>query len=154
MAQAQVTAPREKFTLPPKRMKSRCSLGWLATEKQWAKVQLCRGCRVCQEVGAVERSGSLGLGYTTGEEVAGSPYQACGLRPMGYPQLPSLLSSLGLITLLEKKAAHRALSFHFQSLLRIPEGCLQVNSSRAVREQGCTEHALFLVPESLQALSR
>lgn len=110
-ALVQVTAPREKFTLPPKRMKSRCSLGWLATEKQWAKVQLCRGCRVCQEVGAVERSGSLGMGYTTGEEVAGSLYQACGLRPMGYPQLPSFLSSLGLITLLEEKAAHRALSF-------------------------------------------
>lgn len=31
---AQVIAPREKFTLPLNRMKSRCSLGWLVIEKQ------------------------------------------------------------------------------------------------------------------------
>lgn len=74
MAQAQVTAPREKFTLPLKRMKSRCSLGWLATEKQWAKVQPCGVCHVCQGVGAVGHLGSVGMGSTIEEGGAGATY--------------------------------------------------------------------------------
>lgn len=56
-------SPKGKIhTSQEKNEKQVFSLGWLATEKPWAKVQLFRVCCVCQGVGAVGHSGSVGMG--------------------------------------------------------------------------------------------
>lgn len=148
IAQAQVTAPREKFTLPLKRMKSRCSLGWLATEKQWAKVQLFRGCCVCQRVGAVGHLGSVGMGRHKRRRSGRTPLLNLWPGANGLPiaAKASEISWPHHCSPGDSSMHNTFFSLVFQSLLSIPKCCLQVNSCRL---QGSKDAPNFSWSESL-----
>lgn len=119
--------PKGKIHTSLKRMKSRCSLGWLATEKRWAEVQLCQACCVCQGARAEARGavhpGLVEAGVTTGEGVAGSPSETWGLGPEGYSHQCVLLASP--LPLRTQQHAEYFLFLVFQSLsiLKILFGC-------------------------------